>query len=170
MRDKSGGMTVQSSIGENRLDSNGAAIGAARMDPANAYGAIPLLLQDYINRGSESSWQEILRRIDNVYLTVSKAMDELDIEEPFSGEVKKLVESGKKLFFKPNLVWLPAIDPKTHGPVLIGTCLPWEFLAALMRWFHDEHDISYYQMALGDAGTTVSASARAAARILGLTK
>ena len=170
MRDKSGGMTVQSSIGEYRLDNSGAAIGAARMDPAKAYGAIPLLLQEYINTGSEDAWQEIRGRIDNIYLTVSSAMEALDSEEPFSAEVKKLLESGKKLFFKPNLVWLPAIDPKTHGPVLTGTCLPWEFLAALMRWFHDERDISYHQMAVGEAGTTTPVNAFTATRALGTGK
>jgi hypothetical protein len=37
------GSMIQSAIGKMQLDNQGAAIGSARMNPAEAYGAIPLL-------------------------------------------------------------------------------------------------------------------------------
>jgi len=147
---------VQSPLGREQLDSTGVAIGAARMNPDDGYGIIPMLLQEYINSGSEDAWREIRRRIDNVYLAVSTALESLNTEEPFSGEISQLLERGKKLFFKPNMVDLPLIHPKTHAPVLIDTATPWEFVAAVMRWFHDRCGVSYHQMALGEAGTASS--------------
>jgi hypothetical protein len=156
---------VQSPIGHKQVDNNGSAVGTARMNPAEGYGPVPKLLQEYIDTGSEKAWQEIFRRIDNVYATVSSALESLDAEAPFSGEVRKQVESGKKLFFKPNLVVQPTIDFTTHAPHLPESCTPWEFVAAVMRWFHDKRDISYYKMALGEAGTAVTASATMASKI-----
>jgi hypothetical protein len=117
LKSKPGSM-VQTSMGKKRLDYRGSAIGASRMNPAEAYGAIPLLLQEYINTGGESLWQDIRQRIDKVYTAVSRALEALDAAEPFSADIKKLLKSGKKLFFKPNLVNLPAIDLVTHGPLL----------------------------------------------------
>jgi hypothetical protein len=96
------GRIFQSSIGKKRLDRTGAAIGAARMNPANACGAVPMLLKEYIDNGSENAWSEIRQRIDNVYVTVSSAMEALDGEAPFSGDIKKLIKHGEKLFFKIN--------------------------------------------------------------------
>jgi hypothetical protein len=147
---------VQSPIGKRQIDNTGAAIGVARMNPAEAYDAIPLLLKEYINSNSEIAWEEIKSRIDKVYITVSSALEALDAEAPFSLDVMNLVRTGKKLFFKPNLVGLPIIDPDTHGPMLIGNNTPWEFLAAVMRWFHDKCGTSYYQMAVGEAGSATS--------------
>ena len=63
------GCMVQSPIGRKRLDCTGAAIGAARMNPAQGYSAIPLLLKEYIDSGSESAWREIRQRIDNVNIS-----------------------------------------------------------------------------------------------------
>ena len=163
------GHMIQSPIGKRRLDNTGATIGAARMNPDKAYGAIPMLLKEYIDHGSENAWREIRERIDNVYITVSNAMEALDAEEPFFRNIVKLLEAGGKLFFKPNVVTLPKIDPKTHDPVLIGTCTPWEFVAALMRWFHDKRGISYHQMALGEAGTSTSQIAVTTSRAFGET-
>jgi hypothetical protein len=151
--------TVESSIGKIRLDNSGSPIGAARMDPAEAYGAIPMLLKEYIDSGSEKTWDEIRRRIDNIYQAVSASLEALDAETSFSKDAKIFVKAGKKLFFKPNLVMLPSMDPQTHDPVLTGTCLPWEFLAVVMRWFHDQSGISYHQMAVGEAGTFTSVTA-----------
>ena len=164
------GNMVESSLGRKCLDNQGAAVGASRMDPAEAYGAGPLLLQEYINTGSLKAWEEMRRRIDNVYAAVGRAMESLESAEPFADEVKNLLNSGKKLFFKPNLVSLPSVDPVDHSPVLIGTCLPWEFLAALMRWFHDKLDVSYHSMAVGEAGTTMPTAAFHAAKAFGLEK
>ena len=160
-------MTVQSPIGKKQLDSRGSAVGAARMDPAEAYGPNPMLLKEYIDTGSEKAWTDIKKRIDNVYVTVSSALESLDAEAPFSGDIKEQVSSGKKLFFKPNLVTLPIIDFTTHEPRLIGSCTPWEFIAAVMRWFHDRCDITYHRMALGEAGTSMFSAAIMASRAFG---
>lgn len=157
---------LQSPVGRRRIDCTGAAVGIARMNPDMAYGTIPLLLKEYIDGKSDNSWQEIRKRIDNIYVAVSSALEILDANEPFSADVRKLAHQGKKLFFKPNMVSLP-IDVKTHAPVLIGTCTPWEFVATVMRWFHDKQEISYYQMAMGEAGTTNSLTASIASKITG---
>jgi len=77
------GQMVQSPIGKRRLDNAGAAVGAARMNPDRAYGAIPMLLKEYIDDGSENAWREIRLRIDNIYDTVSNAMEALDGEVSF---------------------------------------------------------------------------------------
>ncbi len=151
-------------VGKRRLDSSGAVVGAACMDPQNAYGAVPLLLKEYINNGSEKAWAEICQRVDNVYVAVSRAMEVLDSETSFSAEVLERLKTGQKLLFKPNMVMLPLIDFQSHGPALIGNATPWEFVAALMRWFHDRLDISYHQMAMGEAGTTTSRLAAMASR------
>jgi len=156
---------VQSPIEEKFLDSTGSAVGAARMDPDDAYGAVPMLLKEYINNGSERAWQDIRRLIDNTFVAVSGALEALDAEVPFSGEVKNRIGAGQKLFFKPNLVTLPTIDFQTHGPVLIGSCTPWEFLAAVMRWFHDKLDIPYHMMSVGEGGTGTSLAALTATRL-----
>jgi hypothetical protein len=153
-----------------KLDSSGSAIGAARMDPKEAYRAIPALLKKYIDGRSERSWAAIARRIDSIFAAVGTAMAALDKDDPFSSEVRQLVGSGKKLFFKPNLVQLPSLDPETHEPLLFGACLPWEFLAALMRWFHDKVGISYHQMAVGEAGTATPVTAYSFSQIWGVPK
>ncbi|MFC1958297.1 DUF362 domain-containing protein, partial [Chloroflexota bacterium] len=159
---------VESPLGRKQLDSTGAAIGASRVNPDNVYGPIPMLLKEYINEGSEKAWDEIGQRIDNVYFAVSTAMEALDSEEPFSAEVSELVAAGKLLLFKPNLVTLPTLDPETHDPALVGTCTPWSFLAAVMRWFHDKCAITYYRMAVGEAGTATSKAAIMASKVFGM--
>lgn len=166
MKAKSGQM-VQSPIGKRRLDNTGAAVGAARMNPDRAYGAISMLLKEYIDSGSETAWREIELRIDNIYDTVSNAMEALDGEVSFSEDVIKHLEAGKKLLFKPNMVSLPTLDPSTHGPGLIGVCTPWEFITTVMRWFHDKRGISYHQMALGEAGSRTSMAAVMASKAFG---
>ncbi len=158
------GQMVRSPIGKRRLDNTGAAVGAARMNPDRAYGAISMLLKEYIDSGSENAWREIRLRIDNIYDTVSNAMEALDGEVSFAGDIIKHLEAGKKLLFKPNLVSLPTLDPRTHGPRLIGACTPWGFIAAVMRWFHDKRGISYHQMALGEVSSTTSLAAVVASR------
>jgi hypothetical protein len=152
-----------------KLDNSGSAVGASRMDPEQAYSAIPSLLQDYINNGSVSAWSGIKQRIDNTFTAAGNALESLDKEENFSKEVKARVKAGQKLFFKPNLVTLPTIDFITHAPLAAGSCTPWEFVAAVMRWFHDRLDISYHMMSLGEGGTNASVAAAAASKQLGKT-
>ena len=161
------GMVVTSPLGKMALDSAGSAIGAARLNPEMAYCAIPGLLKEFIDEGSERAWAEIRSRIDYIYRGVGHAMECLDREVGFSTEVRARVERGQNLFFKPNLVSPATIDRMTHGPGNIGVCTPWEFVAALMRWFHDRLGISYHLMSIGEAGSVVSAAAGTATRLLG---
>lgn len=147
---------VQSPFGKKLPDSTGSAIGAARMDPAKTFKLISSLLQDYINSGRESSWEEIREITDRVYDTVACAMDALEAEAPFTVEIARQMASGKKLFFKVNLVILPHIDYRTHGLGIPGACTEWSFTAAVMRWFHDKAGISYHHMSAGEAATNTS--------------
>lgn len=161
------GQIVSSPLGRKRLDSAGAAVGAARVNPDLAYGPIPMLLKRYIYDGDGAAWEEIRGRIDRIYEAVSAAMEALDVEAPFSGDVIRFLEAGKKLFFKPNIVSVPAVDWRTPAPFLMGTCTPWGFVAALMRWFHDKRGISYHQMAVGEAGTAIPGAAVMASKAFG---
>jgi hypothetical protein len=161
------GRLIKTALGEKYTDSNGAAVGAVRINPAQGYRRVPMLLKEYIDSGSRKAWEEIRQIVDNVYLAVSCAMESLDAEEPFSKEIAGIVESGKKLLIKPNMVALPSIDPQTHEPMFMGTCTQWEVTAAVMRWFHDKCDISYNQMAMAEGGNTTTSEVVLVSRILG---
>jgi len=158
---------VDSPFGRVEIDSGGSSIGAARIDPERAYDRIGELLKDVINESSEEAWAEIVSRIDYIFTGVGLAMEALDSDINFSAEVKARIEQGQKLFFKPNIVSPGTIDRITHGPGNIGVCTPWEFIAALMRWFHDRLGISYHQMCIGEGGTAVSAVAGMVTRLMG---
>ncbi|MGD1120273.1 MAG: DUF362 domain-containing protein [Dehalococcoidales bacterium] len=158
---------VQSPIGKKRLDSTGSAVGAARMDPAETYIYIAKLLQEYINTGSAPAWQKIRQRIDAIYLTVSMALEALEAASPFLAEIQRQVSAGKKLIFKPNMVTLPLIDWQTHGPGIPGANSHWEFVATVMRWFHDKAGITYHQMAVAEAGMTTPGDSDMISRKLG---
>jgi hypothetical protein len=158
---------VNSPIGKKPLDSAGSAIGAARMNPAETYIYIAKLLQEYINTGTESAWQKIRQRIDDIYLATSAALETLEAESPFLAEIKKQVLAGKILLFKPSIVTLPLIDYQTHGPGIPGANSHWEFVAVIMRWFHDKAGITYHQMAVGEAGMSISTDTAAVSRMLG---
>ncbi|MGD9143493.1 MAG: DUF362 domain-containing protein [Dehalococcoidia bacterium] len=158
---------VKSPVGKKLPDNTGSAIGAARIDPAETYISIAKLLQEHINTGSEPAWQKIRQLIDKIYLTVSAALEALEAESPFLAEVKKQVASGKKLFFKPNVVTLPLIDYQTHGSGIPGANTHWEFQGAVMRWFHDKAGISFHQMAVGEAGMTISTDTAVISKRLG---
>ena len=136
------GKIVHSPLGETEVDTGGSAIGAVRLNPELAYHAIPVLLKEVIDEGSEKAWAEIVSRIDYIYSGLGHAMEALDSDCGFSTEVKVRVGRGQNLFFKPNIVMPGTIDRMTHGPGNIGVCTPWEFVAALMRWFHDRLGIS----------------------------
>jgi hypothetical protein len=158
---------VDSTIGKAKLDGQGAAIGAVRMNPALSYSEIPALLKEVIDQGSSRAWADIKARIDYTCKCLGHALKALDEEIAFSREVKARVAKGQKLLFKPNLVTPVTLDPFTHAPVNIAVCTPWAFIAALMRWFHDKLGITYHQMSLGEAATTMSATAGTFTRALG---
>ncbi|GAG30874.1 unnamed protein product, partial [marine sediment metagenome] len=85
------------------------------------------------------------------------ALGRLNEETGFKEKVKQQVKEGKRLLFKPNMVNPMVIDRLTHGEGLGNTaCTSWPFVAALMRWFHDKLDITYYEMTVGEAASATS--------------
>lgn len=157
------GITLESTIGKVPIDATGSPIGVIRMDPVQSYPTIPELLKSFIDEANIAAWEKIKAKIDYTYVSLDYALRALNEETSFAKKVKSQVKKGKKLFFKPNLVNPNCIDPLTHGE---GTgspaCTHWAFIAALMRWFHDKLDISYHEMAIGEASTSLTTTARAA--------
>jgi hypothetical protein len=151
---------VDSPIGRKEADCTGSPVGVVRMDPAQSYAGVGELLQEYINYSKTEAWEKIRTKIDYTYKNLDLGLAPLDQVTAFSREIKSRIERGQKLLFKPNLVNLSCIDPQTHGPDIGSTaCTEWSFIAALMRWFHDQLGISYHQMALGEAATCMPAAA-----------
>jgi len=158
-------LSVETPLGKSRIDTDGSPIGAVRLDPASAYIGIPALLQSVINEDNTAKWQEICSRIDYTHNAIAIALEALDAKTGFSSRIQQRVERGQNLLFKPNLVAPSDIDPVSHGPGNSATCTPWPFIAALMRWFHDQLDISYHSMSLGEGATVTSALAATLTRM-----
>jgi len=151
---------VDSPMGKQEIDSAGSPVGVVRMDVNRSYAGVGQLLQDYINSSNQDAWDKIRAKIDYTYTNLDRALASLETETGFSREITSRLGKGQKLLFKPNLVSVRNIDPQTHGPAIGHTaCTEWPFLAALMRWFHDKLDISYHQMAVGEAATAMSSAA-----------
>ncbi len=74
------------------IDSRGAAIGAVRMDPSQAYTAIPGFLTDVINDNSVTAWDNIRSRIDYIHHGLSCALGALEAETGFS---RKILETSR---------------------------------------------------------------------------
>lgn len=149
------GLTVDSELGKKKVDFNGSAISAVRLDASKVYDQIPSLLQRYINNKDSIAWLEIVKKIDYIYSNINYLLSELDKEVSFSNKVKSDIGLGKKLLFKPNIVGSIVIDPSSHGESAgKKTCTEWPLVAALMRWFHDTLNISYSQMAIGEGSTS----------------
>jgi uncharacterized protein (DUF362 family) len=126
-----------------------------------SYPGIPPLLKAVIRNRDEAAWGEIKTRIDYTYRHLGAALAALDKETGMLARIEALIREGKRLLFKPNLVSIESINPYTHLPLTGSTATTaWPFVAAVMRWFHDEGRISFYRMALGD-GATLSAVAAA---------
>ncbi len=154
------GTSVNSAIGKRNTDSTGSAVGVVRMDAGSSYAGVGELLQGYINKSDEGAWESITAKIDYTYENLALALASLDEETGFGREIKSRLEKGRKILIKPNLVTTFSIDPQTHGPGQGSTaCTEWPFVAALMRWLHDKLDISYHQMSLGEAATTMPTAA-----------
>jgi len=154
-------LTVDSPIGRQNVDASGAPVGVVRMDVEKSYAGIGELLKDYINNSNQSSWNDIKIRIDYTCSCLDQALGPLAKKTGLPREIADRLKKGQKLLFKPNLVGLINIDPQTHGPTPASTtCTEWPFIAALMRWFHDKLNVSYYQMCLGEAATVMPAAAR----------
>ena len=153
-------LILDSPLGKMEIDHSGSPVGVVRMDASKSYSGIAKLLQQYINDSKQEAWEAIKAKINYTYENLDSALSPLDTETSFSREIKSRVKKGQKLLFKPNLVNIFNIDPQTHGPDSGSkACTEWAFVAALMRWFHDKVDISYHQMALGEAATCMPAAA-----------
>ncbi len=152
-------LLVKSPVGETVLDSGGSPIGAVRLDCTRSYSGVWPLLQNYIDGGSESTWQEIKEKIDYTCLCMGDALAALERKAPYQREITSRVRAGQKLLFKPNLVVPRVIDHITHGLDRNAACTAWPFVAALMRWFHDRLDVTYHEMCLAEGASATSATA-----------
>jgi hypothetical protein len=151
------GPVVQTSLGDLPIDSHGVPIGVVRMEPEKSLVSLPKLLQKYINESDPAAWEQIKEKIDYTYAGLDYALRPLAEATAFGKKVKSQVKEGKKVLFKPNIVSPICIDPGSHGEGMgAPACTPWAFIAAVMRWFHDQLEISYHSMAVGEAGTAVS--------------
>lgn len=138
-----------------RIDTDGSAVSLVRIHTEDAYSDIYSLLQSYINKNDLHAWESLKDKIDYLYHNVTILLDNLNQETDFKTQIHSELSTGKKLLFKANGVSVNVIDETTHGagpgaPI----CSQWPFVAALMRYFHDTMDISYYQMTFGEASTT----------------
>ncbi len=153
-------MILDSAIGRCKADREGAPVGVARIDPHAAHFGMGKLLQAFINGTDPEAWAKIRTRIDYLYRNLDAALDPVERETGFSREFRSGIAAGRKLFFKPNLVSMACIEPEDHGPDRgVTATLSWVFMAALMRWFHDRMGVRYFEMAIGEASTTMSSVA-----------
>jgi Domain of unknown function (DUF362) len=151
---------IDSPLGKQEADSDGPPVGVVRMDAARSYAGVGELLQSFINNGDQNAWEEIRKKIDYTYEGLDLALGPLEAETGFRREIADRLAQGRKLLFKPNLVGIGSINPQTHGPDKTNTTnTAWPFVAALMRWFHDQAGISYYQMIIGEAASMMPAMA-----------
>ncbi len=145
-------LIVDSNLGRIKADSDGAPISGVRLDPLKAYDKIRELLQKFINDDDSAAWTEIREKIDYLFTKIEQVLTALDLETDFGKELLRRIEEGKKLLLKPDLSNPDAIDDVTHGEGEgADYCTQWPFVAAVMRWFHDNLQIKYSQMAIGDA-------------------
>ncbi|MCX6654268.1 MAG: DUF362 domain-containing protein [Candidatus Bathyarchaeota archaeon] len=141
-------------------DKKGSPVTVVRMNPYLSYIGVPELLRAVIDKHDEQAWAEIRRKIDYTYTNIDKMLKVLSEESDFLTKTRRELEKGKILLFKPNLVNPSNIDPITHGPGAGHTaCTEWPFVAALMRWFHDNLPLIYSRMALGEAASVSTMTA-----------
>ncbi|UCF91308.1 MAG: DUF362 domain-containing protein, partial [Desulfobacterales bacterium] len=151
---------MNSPFGEIGPDNDGSPIGLARIDPGKSYSGIGGLLQEYINNSDQFAWAKIREKIDHTFECLDLALGALKKETNFHVEIESRLEKGQRLLFKPNIVSPVCINPQSHDPGMGSTaCTEWAFVAALMRWFREKLEISYHQMALGEASTLTSSIA-----------
>ncbi|MFW9822718.1 MAG: DUF362 domain-containing protein [Candidatus Thorarchaeota archaeon] len=157
---KNNPISFNSPLGIRYADSSGAPVGVVRMDGSKSYMGVPELLQKYINDSDEESWIQIKAKINYTYENLDRALTPLEQKTSFILQIKKRLEKGQKLLFKPNAVTPLCIDSQTHGPSMgVNACTSWVLIAALMRWFHEKAGISYYKMSLGEAATAMNSTA-----------
>ena len=143
-------------------DTEGSLIGAVRLDPTRAYGDVPGLLEQTIKQ-DDAAWALLKQRIDYVYDHLGYALAPVLKKDDLRQRMIAEVEAGRKLFFKPNIVAANVLDFPGDGTPGLTTAVVaatnWTFMAALLRFFHDELGIRFRQMAVGEAGVTTGAYA-----------
>jgi Domain of unknown function (DUF362) len=150
-------LLIDSPAGRRRIDTQGSPIGVVRLDVSRSYADVGALLQRFIDQSDEAAWRTIRDKIDYTFDCLDLALGSLERETRFRQQILPRLNAGQKLLFKPNLVGMLHIDPQTHGPGRSHKAnTEWAMVAALMRWFHDKLGISYYQMALGEASTSMT--------------
>ena len=144
-------------------DSEGSLIGAARVDAALAYGDVPGLLERTIRQDDHAAWALLKQRIDYVHDHLGYVLAPVLKRDGLRQRITAEVEAGRKLFFKPNVVAADVLGFAGDGSPGLTTgvraATNWTFMAALLRFFHDELGIRYRQMAVGEAGVTTGAFA-----------
>jgi hypothetical protein len=151
---------IHTALGDGMIDKAGAAVAVARMDVKKSYKGTGLLLQKVIRDADEAAWNDIKAKINYTYENIDAALTSLEEETGFLALLRKRLDLGQKILFKPNLVSTENIDPYTYGPTAGSTGnTEWPFVAAVMRWFHDKAGISYYRMCIGEAATALSSVA-----------
>lgn len=151
---------IQTSIGEGWTDKEGAAVVVARMDANRSYGGINELLQKVVRDSDSDAWAQIKAKYDFTYQNIDRMLTTLDNETGFMAQVNERLAKGRKLLFKPNLVSAEYFVPATFGPSTGSTAMTEHaVIASVMRWFHDQAGVSFYQMMIGEAATATSGMA-----------
>src|SRR3989304_9048316 len=120
---------MRSTMGDLYPDSSGSPVGIVRMNPAQSHLGVPALLKRVIDQSNRGAWEEIRAKIDYTYENLHCALQALEVETGFAKEIKARIGKGKKLFFKPNLVFPRNIDPVSHGEGDgSACCTDWPFL------------------------------------------
>ena len=139
-------------VGYDVPEDGGSLIGAVKVKPESSYTDVRELLTKYVKGKDETAWREIKEKIDYSYGVLGHALWPVLRKDNLEEKIVAEINAGKKLFFKVNIT-----DASTFGFAGDGTTGPgypeveWAFVAALMRFFHDELGICYYQMAIGEA-------------------
>ena len=96
------------------------------------------------------------------------ALGALEEEAGFGREIDGESREGPEAPVQADVVSPTNIDHQTHGPHWGSTaCTEWPFIAALMRWFREKMNITYHQMAIGEAATAIPATAQFYSRMAG---
>jgi len=139
-------------------DADGSLIGAVRMDPVDAHGDVPGLLERTIKDADAEAWSQLKSKIDYVYGRLGHALRPVLAHEGLAERIKTELAAGRRLFFKPNVVCAVVLDYVGDGTPGLTTgvvaATPWQSVAALLRYFHDDVGVPYHQMAIGEAGVT----------------
>lgn len=90
-------INVDTAIGRRMPDAEGSIIGVVRLDPNAAHVGMAELLQAYINRTDQEAWEKIRARIDYIYSNLGWAIDPVEQETGFSGEIRSGIKKGRKL-------------------------------------------------------------------------